>query len=139
MSKPYIKKSRIAAKIAASTTISQTNVFQKVNLAESSKIGNEFSISNGGILIGEGIKNVEVCANVLVSLTNSGVLNVIIQKNSDAIARSINSNISGNQTGNLNKTIPVTQGDILYLYVGASAGDTVNTSESLSWLEVKEV
>ena len=37
MSKPYVLKDSITAKIAASTTISQTDVFQKINLAEASK------------------------------------------------------------------------------------------------------
>ena len=129
----------ITAKIVSSTTISQTNVFQKVNLAESLKIGNEFSISDGGILIGEGIENVKVNANVLISFTNSGVFNLIIQKNSDVIARNINSNISGNQTSNLSKIIPVEQGDIIYLYLGGNAGDTVNIAESLSWVTVEKV
>lgn len=127
----------ITAKISGNSTIAQTNIFQKVDLTEVSKLGDKLSISNGGILIEEGVKNVEVYANVLVNLTNSGTLNVIIQKNNDVTARSINSNVSGNQTGNFKKTISVNQGDILYLYVGANAGDTVNTSERLSWIEVK--
>ena len=127
----------ITAKISGNSTIAQTNIFQKVDLTEVSKLGDKLSISNGGILIEEGVKNVEVYANVLVNLTNSGTLNVIIQKNNDVTASSINSNISENQIKNFKKTISVNQGDILYLYVGANAGDTVNTSERLSWIEVK--
>ena len=132
------KRNIITAKIADSSTISQTNVFQKVNLAESSKLGN-LSISNGGILIGEGIENVKVTANILIEFTNSGIFNLIIQKNSDVVARNINSNISGNQTNNLSKIISVQQGDILYLYLGANAGDTVNNAESMSWVTVEKV
>lgn len=129
----------ITAKIAASTTISQTNTFQKVNLAQSFKLGNGFSISDGGILVGEEIENVKVDANVLIAFTNSGTFNLIIQKNSDVVARKINSNISGNQASNLSKTIPVQQGDVLYLYLGANAGDTVNIKESMSWVTVEKV
>lgn len=129
----------ITAKIAASTTISQTNTFQKVNLAQSFKLGNGFSISDGGILVGEEIENVKVDANVLIAFTNSGTFNLIIQKNSDVVARKINSNISGNQASNLSKTIPVQQGDVLYLYLGANAGDTVNITESMSWVTVEKV
>lgn len=129
----------ITAKINGSVTISQTDTFQKVNLAQSSKLGTGFSISNGGILIGAGIENVKVTANVLIAFTNSGTFNLIIQKNSDVIARNIRSNVSGNQTSNLSKIISVKQGDILYLYVGANAGDTVNNAESMSWITVEKV
>ena len=89
-------------------------------------------------MIGKGIKNVKVSVYALVSFKTAGTYNLIIQNGEDIIIRSISSASAGNQTRNLEKIIPVSEGDIIYLYIGAIAESTVNISEEVSWVTVEE-
>ena len=131
--------SMLMAKPNAVTTLTSTDQVQKIDLSQIELIGSQLSISNGGILIEKDIKKIKVSATILVNVSGSGTYNLYIYKNSEYIARAIRAG-SGNVTNNITeKIVDVAKGDIIYVYISASSGSTVNASERINHLIVEVV
>lgn len=129
----------LMAKPNATTTLTSTDQVQKIDLSKMELIGSQLSISNGGILIEKDVKKIKVSATILVNVSGSGTYNLYIYKNSEYIARAIRSG-SGNVTNNITeKIVDVAKGDIIYVYISASSGSTVNANERISHLIVEVV
>lgn len=131
--------SMLMAKPNATTTLTSTDQVQKIDLSKMELIGSQLSISNGGILIEKDVKKIKVSATILVNVSGSGTYNLYIYKNSEYIARAIRSG-SGNVTNNITeKIVDVAKGDIIYVYISASSGSTVNANERINHLIVEVV
>ena len=131
--------SMLMAKPNVATTLTSTNQVQKIDLSKIELIGSQLSISNGGVLVEKDVKKIKVSATILVNVSGSGIYNLYIYKNSEYIARAIRSG-SGNVTNNITeKIVDVAKGDVIYVYISASSGSTVNAIEKNSHLIVEVV
>lgn len=102
------------------------------------KVGEKFTLENGGIKIGEGITKVLVSAQTVMSYATSETIHFAIYKNDSEVARAVMS-APGTIQHSINitdKLIDVQEGDIIYMYL---RGKDVrfNGGESLTYLTVK--
>lgn len=118
-------KSYIVAVLTTNTTGVNNNPL-KLPVQLKSKFGSKFSISNGGILIGEGVKKIKVSAQTYVTtLGSTGIKKALVYNGSNSVAIDALANLTN---GYVTIPIPgvpidVTPGDIIYLYCQGSLND----------------
>lgn len=118
-------KSYIVAVLTTNTT-GVNNDPLKLPLQLKSKFGSKFSVSNGGILIGEGVKKIKVSAQTYVTtLGSTGIKKALVYNGSnsvqiDALANPTNGYVTISIP---DVSIDVTPGNIIYLYCQGSLND----------------
>lgn len=134
----FIKKEEkniITASLANEHTIESTTV-EKLVLCKTAGIGNELKMSNGGIKIGKGIKNIKATGQIFYAgnITSGDVLGIYIFKN-NATIKLAQEKVTGATTLALSEyLIEVQEGDIIYLYARDSTnkGAVINIHSFLT-------
>lgn len=105
-------------------------------LCKTAGIGNELKMSNGGIKIGKGIKNIKATGQIFYAgnITSGDVLGIYIFKN-NATIKLAQEKVTGATTLALPEyLIEVQEGDIIYLYARDSTnkGAVINIHSFLT-------
>lgn len=118
-------KSYIVAVLTTNKTGVNNNPL-KLPVQLKSKFGSKFSVSNGGILIGEGVKKIKVSAQTYVTtLGSTGIKKALVYNGSKSVEIDALANLTN---GYVTISIPavsidVTPGNIIYLYCQGSLND----------------
>lgn len=124
------KKNIIMGNAAANITTG-SNTYDKVPLVEYSKVGDNLSISNGGIKIGEGISKIKVSGTVMFqTISGAGQRHHMHIRQNNTVIITSTSRLQGTwETISSNvQLFDVNEDDIIYLYVRTQDGSGASTS-----------
>lgn len=127
------------ATITSAQTISSN---YKVNLNSIDRSSGNFTLSNGGIVIGEGINTIRVSGSVFVDswAGGSNYLWGQIKKNNTMISTSISGSASSYLSATMSSTIiSVEQGDFITLIADAGAGGSLRSGSANTFLCVEKI
>ena len=114
----------------------------KINLNSINRGNGNFTLSNGGIRIGEGINKIRISASIFVDGWGGGgnYLWGLISKNNTRVAGSIVSGNSSYISSSIATTIiEVEEGDIITLIADAGAGGNLRTGATNTYLCVEKI
>lgn len=133
--------------IVATTTVSSnlSSNFKILLNSTANSSGNTITLdtTNNKILIGKGISNIEVSANIFADNPNrSGYIWGNIRKNRITVSSTIIP--YANQGGYISCPIPqqiirATEGDYIELIADSTCGGTIRTGNTTIWLQVKKI
>ena len=127
------------ATITSAQTISSN---YKVNLNSIDRSSGNFSLSNGGIVIGEGINTIRVSGSIFIDgwAGGSNYLWGQIKKNNTMISTSISGSTSSYLSATMSSTIiSVEQGDFITLIADAGAGGSLRSGSANTFLCVEKI
>lgn len=128
--------------VATITTAQSISSNYKINLNSISRSNGNFTLANGGIVIGEGINLIRVSASIFVDgwAGGSNYLWGKILKNNTAIATSITGSAASYLSSSIpTMIIPVQENDVIELMADSGANGSLRSGDDNTYLCIEKI